>query len=64
MAGQRLEPVVGLKGAAGCYEKFVKLSAILSSVDYHLCIGKNSPYVNLIHDFDKIIAAVKASGVM
>ncbi len=45
-------------------EKIVKLPAVLSSVDYHLCIGKTSQYVNLIKDFDRVILTMKASGKM
>lgn len=45
-------------------DRIVKLPAVLSSVDYHLCIAKTSPYVNLVKDFDKVIVAMRASGKM
>jgi polar amino acid transport system substrate-binding protein len=42
--------------------KIIKLPAILSSVDFHLCINKNSPFVNRLDDFDKSIIKFKNDG--
>jgi len=42
----------------------VELPVIFSSVDFHLCIQKSSPYKNLLAKFDAVISGMKASGII
>ncbi len=42
-------------------DKIVKLPAVLSSVGFHLCIRKNSPYVSILEDFDREISRIRSA---
>ena len=51
-----------LIGKLGLGDQVIGLPLVLDTVSFHLCIGKGSPYSDLIDDFDQQIAKLKDSG--
>lgn len=45
-------------------DQFVIMPHKLSSVSFHLCIGKNSPYKNRLEDFDRVFSQMKNEGMI
>ncbi len=47
----------------GYQDKIVELQDVVLSIDaFHLCIGKNSPYIKIIPTFDKTIQNMRKDG--
>jgi len=45
-------------------EKIIMLPVVIDSLKFKLCVGKNSPYTNVIHRFDHTIRQMKKDGTM
>lgn len=43
-------------------DQIVELPSVLESIPFHLCIGKKSPYVKILADFDKTLKQMRESG--
>lgn len=48
----------------GLTDKIVEIQTVLASDTFHLCIGKKSPYVNILADFDETIRKMQKSGIL
>jgi len=45
-------------------DQLIVLPTPITSVEFHLCIGKKSKYTNILSDFDKTIKQMKNEGVI
>jgi len=50
--------------ALGLQKQIVELPHVLENTYYHLCIGKESPYVDILPAFDKVMAKLKSDGTL
>ena len=45
-------------------DQIVELPNIVDSAPFSLCIGKESPYVNILPEFDKTLKDMKKDGIL
>jgi polar amino acid transport system substrate-binding protein len=48
----------------GLQAKLVELPQVIDRTHYHLCIRKDSPYVNILPVFDKAISDMRREGAL
>jgi ABC-type amino acid transport substrate-binding protein len=61
------EPLVGrekMKQAGVAVRKLVEIQVVLRSTPFQLLIGKNSPYADILPEFDRQIRQIKADGTL
>jgi polar amino acid transport system substrate-binding protein len=46
----------------GLKEQLVEIPIVLESIDFNICIRKDSPYINIITELDEIIRKTRADG--
>lgn len=46
----------------GLQKQIIEIPIVLESVDFNLCIRNNSPYINIITEFDEIIRKMREDG--
>jgi len=42
----------------------VELPVVLDMTSYHLCVGKNSPFIEILPEFDATIRKMKEEGTL